>query len=668
MMRPRRMKRLELTVLERDVDRVIEYLGRRAVMHLSAESGDEAPAGAEDASAADLKSLLDRLRSQADYLAVALKGECDEDTRLPGADDFALAESLIRSIESMASAEAGLEQERRKVEEALGEARAFANLNAPYSELDQLSYLTLRIGRLDPKKREGLAQVLGERAVLVSLGGGDRVLAASSRKGRFALDTELKKVDFLPITVPEGFTGVPGELLSGLEERLGKISSDLAAAAAAKAAAAEELGPALKRLSASFLMAAAVAKLRSRLTATRRAFRLGGWVAADAVASTVSDLEVLTDGRLAVRSYDPEEVEGVTEGREKVPVSLDHGPFVQGFQGVVFSYGAPLYGTIDPTPFVALSFSVLFGLMFGDLGQGFVLFLLGLLTGRRGPAFMASLRRFSMPLKAVGVSSMIVGLLDGEVFATEDLLIRPTRAITGFLTGVPVDRILHLMPEKGHLDKLFMFFAFTIGVGVVINSVGLVINMVNQFGLKRYEKALFAKTGLAGAALFWYALFCGIRIALGGSFAWFDILGLALPAAALFTGPALWRLISRERPVFEHGAMVFFMEGFVELLETASSYISNTVSFLRVGAFALSHAVLSFIVFSLSDMVRSAAFAGPVFAFLVLVLGNAVIILLEGMIVAIQVVRLQYYEFFSKFFTETGVEFSPFRFRREVQQ
>ena len=132
MMRPRRMKRLELTVLERDVDRVIEYLGRRAVMHLSAESGDEAPAGAEDASAADLKSLLDRLRSQADYLAVALKGECDEDTRLPGADDFALAESLIRSIESMASAEAGLEQERRKVEEALGEARAFANLNAPY--------------------------------------------------------------------------------------------------------------------------------------------------------------------------------------------------------------------------------------------------------------------------------------------------------------------------------------------------------------------------------------------------------------------------------------------------------------------------------------------------------------------------------------------------------
>jgi V/A-type H+-transporting ATPase subunit I len=90
------------------------------------------------------------------------------------------------------------------------------------------------------------------------------------------------------------------------------------------------------------------------------------------------------------------------------------------------------------------------------------------------------------------------------------------------------------------------------------------------------------------------------------------------------------------------------------------------VSFLRVGAFALSHAVLSFIVFTLSEMVREAP-VGPLFALIIMIFGNAVIIVLEGMIVAIQVVRLQYYEFFSKFFTETGVEFSPFRFRKGVE-
>jgi len=102
-------------------------------------------------------------------------------------------------------------------------------------------------------------------------------------------------------------------------------------------------------------------------------------------------------------------------------------------------------------------------------------------------------------------------------------------------------------------------------------------------------------------------------------------------------------------------------------METASGYISNTVSFLRVGAFALSHGVLSYIVFRFTEELAHSGGGGPIgsiSALLVLIFGNLVIIVLEGMIVAIQVVRLQYYEFFSKFFTETGVEFAPFRFRK----
>jgi len=146
-----------------------------------------------------------------------------------------------------------------------------------------------------------------------------------------------------------------------------------------------------------------------------------------------------------------------------------------------------------------------------------------------------------------------------------------------------------------------------------------------------------------------------------------DIIWLALPLGLIIFGPLIWRLVSGERPVFKEGFMVFFMEGFVEILETISTYVSNTVSFLRVGAFALSHAVLSFIVFKFVEEVSNAAAANAfstAAGFLILVFGNLVIIILEGMIVAIQVVRLQYYEFFSKFFTETGVEFAPFRFRK----
>jgi V/A-type H+-transporting ATPase subunit I len=361
------------------------------------------------------------------------------------------------------------------------------------------------------------------------------------------------------------------------------------------------------------------------------------------------------------------------EGREKVPVSLKHGAFVRGFEPVVFSYGAPLYGTLDPTPFVAFFFSILFGIMFGDLGQGLVLLLLGIVLGAKNKnKFLSSFKHFSTPLKAVGIASMIMGFLNGAFFTNERFLVKPTQAFLGFfmkifgMEGEVPERILNLMPDKNNIAKMFYFFGFTIAVGIILNSIGLLVNITNQCWQKKYEKAFFAKTGLAGLLLFWYAVFIAIRIIRGGRFENYDYAGLAVPVFLFFFGPALWRLFSGERPVLENGLMVFIMEGLVELIESVSSYISNTVSFLRVGAFALSHAVLSFIVFTLSGLVQN-LMAGPLIGLLIIIAGNVIIILLEGMIVAIQVVRLQYYEFFSKFFTETGVAFAPFRFRKSAE-
>ena len=101
---------------------------------------------------------------------------------------------------------------------------------------------------------------------------------------------------------------------------------------------------------------------------------------------------------------------------------------------------------------------------------------------------------------------------------------------------------------------------------------------------------------------------------------------------------------------------MLFRSAIVEIIEVISSYLSNTVSFLRVGAFALAHAVLGYIIEMMVEIVP------PAGGILVSIIGNGIVIVLEGMIVAIQVVRLQYYEFFSKFFSETGREFKPFSF------
>jgi V/A-type H+-transporting ATPase subunit I len=270
---------------------------------------------------------------------------------------------------------------------------------------------------------------------------------------------------------------------------------------------------------------------------------------------------------------------------------------------------------------------------------------------------------------AVGIASMVMGLLNGEIFTNEELLVGPTRALTGLLFGKPMDRILTIMPlaEKGgSVAKLFYIFGFTISVGIILNSIGLLVNIINLCLMKKWEGAFFSKTGIAGLLFFWYAVSIAVRMFLKSPFMWFDFIGLLLPVFCIFFGPAIWRLATRKRPVLEHGIMVFIVEGFVEILETASTYISNTVSFLRVGAFALSHAVLSYIVFRFSEEIvhLEAGPVGPLAALFIMIFGNAVIIVLEGMIVAIQAVRLQYYEFFSKFFIETGVEYKPFRFKK----
>jgi V/A-type H+-transporting ATPase subunit I len=121
--------------------------------------------------------------------------------------------------------------------------------------------------------------------------------------------------------------------------------------------------------------------------------------------------------------------------------------------------------------------------------------------------------------------------LTGSVFTNEELLVKPTLAVTGFF-GRPVNRILTLMPMAEHggsVVKLFYFFGFTIGIGVILISAGMILNIINHWLRRKYEGAFFSRTGLAGLLFLWYALFIALRCILGGRFMGFDVLGLILP-------------------------------------------------------------------------------------------------------------------------------------------
>jgi V/A-type H+-transporting ATPase subunit I len=653
------MKLLELMVLKGDVAKVIEYLGKNGNFETQSKIELNPTTVTANIVKNSAKELFEKLETIRAYLGIEDAKQFDDSITIPSEKDFDKARKLLAIVEDLHERESLVQDAKTKADEAYNEALAFSNLKVSYSELEHLSFLSLRIGKIDPAVVNDLIFSVGGRAVIIPLGDDKtRVLAASSKKGRFALDSELKKYGFVPLEIPSDFKGIPDDLLAGLKTETRGVQKKLDALVEERHNLAQTHKDSLLHLLQVYSMGAQVFEFQEKLESTQLVYRITGWVPEYEATKIMHALDELTRGRIALREFSPKEVPSVQDGREQVPVKLKHGVLVANFERMVFSYGAPLYGTIDPTPFVAFFYTLLFGIMFGDLGQGLVFALIGIfmITGviKNFPVLGNG---FGPIFCAIGASSSVMGLLTGEFFCN-DTLMRPwSRWVTG-LFGTPRNNIIQTMPTAETVDKMFLLFGFALAIGFIINSIGLIINIINNFLLNHKGKALFGKNGLSGACFFWYVVIMALRMAIfKDSIHAYDWIVIAITLFGVFAAGPLGKLVDNERPIFQDGIGVGIIEGFVIILETLSGYLSNSVSFLRVGAFAISHAVLGFIVFTLQNL--SSGIGG----FAISIVGNVVILVLEGMIVAIQVVRLQYYEFFSKFFTESGKEFKPLKFK-----
>ena len=661
MARTAQMSLIELMVLKQDVYTVLEYIGKKGSFQFQSKKvSDEKKSAAEDVldfdsqyyselkSACTVLNFTDFPKDLSDYNA---PGEADRED----ANKFMLAYNELQKRLTEGS------EALEKANEAYKEAMAFSNLRVSYSELENLSFITLKLGKIPVENYEELRDSLQDNAVIVPLGDDkSRVLVASSKKGRFALDTVLKECGFAPLEIPKDFKGVPEDMLAGLRKNKDDAKAAMEELEKEKQNFIDAHRQILKRLIGNFAIGKQIAKVETSLQSTELVYRITGWVPESDFDTYMKDLDEITESRIAIRKYNPLEVPSVISGKEQVPVKLEHGKFVKSFERMIFSYGSPLYGTIDPTPFVAVFFTILFGIMFGDCGQGLVFLIAGILMALN-VIKVGGWNKFAPIFMAIGITSTIMGLLTGEFFSDEKLLEPFAMWVTG-LFGNPHAPIIKMMPssDPSSIVAMFSVFGVAVAIGFVINTIGLIINIVNNIILKRYDEALFGKNGIAGAAFFWYVVVMVVRIAaFHHSPAFYDWIVIAVTLFfAAFASP-FERAMRHESPLLENGFGTYLISGLVELIEVISGYLSNTVSFVRVGAFALSHAVLDFLILTLTELCGGAG------GLAILIAGNAIIIVLEGMIVAIQVIRLQYYEFFSKFFHETGREFKPFVFTCE---
>ena len=347
---------------------------------------------------------------------------------------------------------------------------------------------------------------------------------------------------------------------------------------------------------------------------------LSGWVPD----SKIKDFENLSN------KYDDTIVTVKEESNQEPPTKLKNNKLFRPFEFLVNMYGAPNYNEIDPTPFFAVSYMLLYGMMFGDLGQGLVFVLLSFLVDKKNKTFGALIRR-------VGFSACFFGIMYGSVFGIETLI--PAILIK------PFDNIMKV---------LIASVAFGIGLLVISYFIGIYNKLVKQ---KNIEEGIFGKEGIAGLMMMTSFVLLILNIVKVNPLP--KTVGLVILLASIvmivFSRPIAAKIEKRDE-VFESSAFDYYVESSFSIIEALLSVFSNLVSFTRVGAFAINHVGLY-----MAFEVMSKIAGGGIKGLIILILGNILIIGLEGMIVFIQGLRLEFYEMFSKYYQGNGRKFRPIK-------
>ena len=301
-------------------------------------------------------------------------------------------------------------------------------------------------------------------------------------------------------------------------------------------------------------------------------------------------------------------------------------------------YGLPSYNGFNPTMLVAVTYTLMFGIMFGDLGQGLLISLIGFIVYKKKGITLGAI------LERVGISSAFFGLIYGSVFGFEEAL-NPLYKLIG-LKHKPLEV----------MENTMGILIGAIIIGVIIIIISIIINIITCLKRKDYVNSIFGNNGVVGLVLFG-SLLAGLAVMMTGSGNLFTtpyvLCLIVLPLVLMFFREPLGCLVSGKKFRLESGIGDFIASNFFEVFEFILGYATNTLSFVRIGGFIFSHAGMMSVVMMLSETVAKGA--SPI----VIVIGNIFVIGMEGLIVGIQVLRLEFYEVFSRFYDGDGQPFEP---------
>ena len=638
-----KMKFLSITGPKADIDRVVgQYLSKYEI-HLE-------NALAELKTVQNLTPYIqinpyrETLKLAKDYMELLPEEARHTDKSMTPEQAVACIEQTDQTLAKLREERAELEAKRNKCQELSSKIEPFQDIPCSLSSLLDFKFIRFRFGKIPKEYYIKFENYIYENAdtVFYRCHSDSQYVWGiyfSPRDQINRIDAVYASMHFERVYLPDEYEGIP-------EEAYHKLVSDTEKANQAIQACnermtdylqshAEELAGAYHRLSnmsENFDVRKLAACTKSK---SETFYILCGWMSAkdaDEFQKEIAD--------------DPDLYCFVEDNNSNVlsqpPTKLKNPKIFKPFEMFVKMYGLPGYNEFDPTIYLAITYSFIFGIMFGDVGQGLCFVLGGFLIYRMKKAPLAAI------MGTAGIFSVIWGFVYNSFFGFE-----------GFF---PYEALLHAkddmitLPGLGSLNTVFVL---AIAFGMFMILFDIILNIVNSVKQKDKENIWFSQNALAGL-VFYGTIVLLIFLIMTGNGGLGTLLPLligliAVSLVVIFLKEMLGRIVSKQKPAIEGGKGMYFVQAFFETFETILSFLSNTLSYVRIGAYAVSHVAMMQVV-----MMLAGAESGGSANLIVVILGNAFVAAMEGLMVAIQVLRLEYYEMFSRFYKGNGREFKPF--------
>ena len=534
-----------------------------------------------------------------------------------------------------------LKKSRRNLQDHLNIIAPFRSLDFDLNQVQEYKYIKSRFGRIPIDFYKKLEKYLYDTLGVIFIEGerdsnyvyGSYFVANMEA---FQSDGAVQALHFENIALPDETHGTPLEAarkweadIADIEEKIADLETQVSDIFTSRAATIIGSKQKLEELSQNF----EIRKLAARLQCKDNEFYiLCGWMAEQ-------DAELFIEET----KNDDDIIVVVEENRKqhfgKPPTQLKNPKLFKPFELFIQMYGLPNHNEMDPTIFVALTYILIFGFMFGDVGQGLSLVLIGSLI------YFIKKKPLAGIIALAGIFSTFFGFMFGSVFGFENLIeahwIRPISHMT-------------TLPFIGKLNTVFIL---SVVFGMAIILLSMIFHIINAIRARDIGDTYFDANGFAGLVFYGSIVAAIILFMTGRKLPGGILLAImfGLPLLLIALKEPITKKLEKKSAKLEGGKALFVIQTFFELFEVLLSYFSNTLSFVRIGAFAVSHAAMMHVVLMLAG-----AESGTI-NWITVVLGNIFVCALEGLVVGIQVLRLEYYEMFSRFYGGSGRAFKPYK-------